>query len=164
MLRAGGVRRVAIGSAGLRVTPGQPICTEVAERLAGLEVNPTHRTRSLRTQDVEGASLVLVAERRHRATIVRMSPRASARTFTLRVAAALCAASGLHAASSSSAASVEAFAARLHLARGLIGPIELDIADGHRGTPRQHRRTLDEVGAAASAIANAFLGDDQGRD
>lgn len=161
MLHAAGKQRIATRSAGLDVTPGRPICVEAAERLAEFEANGEHRARPLLAEDVETAGLVLVAERRHRAAIVRMSPTASARTFTLREAAALGVASRRHAASNEWGASVEAFAARLHEARGLIGTIELDIADGHHGTPREHRRTLDDVGVAASAIANAFLGSDE---
>lgn len=162
-LHAAGVQRVAVGSAGLEVTPGHPMCVEAYRRLAGAEVNGAHRARLLLAEDVESAGLVLVAERRHRAAIVRMAPGASARTFTLREAAALSAASAsrLRGASAAPDTSVEAFAARLHEARGLIGSIELDIADGHHGTPREHRRTLDEVGVAASAIASAFLGSDE---
>lgn len=161
MLREAGAQQVSIQSAGLKVTPGHPMCAEAAQRLPDSESNASHRARTLLAQDVESASLILVAQRRHRATIVRMSPAASARTFTLREAAALGVASRLHGASLASGASVEAFAARLHEARGLAGPIALDIADGHHGTPREHRRTLDGVSVAASAIANALLGRDQ---
>ena len=157
LLSAAGVQRVAVASAGLDVAPGHPICVEAAERLAQREAIGVHRARRLRVRDIESANLVLVAERRHRAAIVRMSPTSSARTFTMREAAALDAASRLSGAPVASGASVEAFAARLHEARGLVGPIELDIVDGHHGTPRQHRRTLDEVGAAASAIARSLL-------
>lgn len=157
MLAAAGSREVAVVSAGFDVLPGHRICAEVARRSAALGVQPEHRARPLHTEDVESASLVLVAERRHRAAIVRMSPSASARTFTLTEAAAL-GTVRRHDAPSAWDGSVEAFAARLHEARGLIPPIELDIADGHHGTPREHRRALDEVGASASAIANAMLG------
>lgn len=158
MLAAAGPEGAAVYSAGLHVIRGNPLCAEAARRLAEIEVDAGHRARLLRPQDVESASLILVAESRHRAAIVRMSPTASARTFTLREAAALGAASRRYDASIAWSTSVEAFAARLHEARGLIGPIRLDIADGHHGTPREHRRTLDDTAISASAIANAFLG------
>jgi protein-tyrosine phosphatase len=159
LLSAAGMQRISVGSAGLDVAPGHPMCAEAAARLAEREANGVaHRARSLQAGDIESANLVLVAERRHRAAIARLSPMASARTFTMREAAALGAASRLSSAPVASGASVEAFAARIHEARGLVGPIELDIVDGHHGSLRQHHRTLDEVGAAASAIARSLLG------
>lgn len=161
MLSPLSAERIAIRSAGIDVIPGHPMCTEAAARLAEPEATARHRARFLQPHDVEWASLVLVAERRHRAAIARMSPTASTRTFTLREAAALGAASSPNGASIASGATVEAFAERLHEARGLVGPIELDIADGHHRTPREHRRTLDHVGASTTAIANAFIGNDQ---
>ena len=158
LLREGGANGVDITTAGTHVRPGLPMCDDAAQRLPDLEAKATHRARNLVAEDVESASLILVAERRHRAAIVRISPTASARTFTLLEAAALGAASHLDGVSIASGESLEAFAARLHGARGLAGVIELDIADGHHRTPRRHRRTLDGIEVAASAIANALLG------
>jgi len=158
MLREAGAHWVVVDSAGIDVTPGHPICTAAAQRLPDVEANEAHRARPLLARDVESASLILVAGRRHRANVVRMSPTASTRTFTLRGATALGAVLRPQDVSIASGASVEAFAARLHEARGLVGPIELDIADGHHGTHREHRRALDDVDVAASAIANALLG------
>ena len=158
ILREGGVHAVALATAGTHVTPGLPMCEEAAERLPDLETNGAHRARPVEPEDIESAGLILVAERHHRATIVRMSPAASTRTFTLLEAAALSAIAPPDGASISSSGSVEAFAARLHETRGLAGAIELDIADGHHGSPRQHRRTLDGIEVAATGIANALLG------
>jgi protein-tyrosine phosphatase len=163
-LREAGVQGVVLDSAGIHVTPGRAMCATAAERLPDAQTSPAHRARALVPHDVEAADLILVAERRHRATIVRMSPAASARTFTLLEAAALGAASDPNGgpiapiASIASGGSLGAFAARLHEARGLAGPIEMDIADAHFRRPRQHGRTLDRVEVAASAIADALLG------
>lgn len=48
----------------------------------GLTDLEAHRGQQLEREDVEGADLILVATRDHRADVVRLSPLASARTFT----------------------------------------------------------------------------------
>lgn len=158
VLREAGAQRVALASAGTDVTAGLPMCRAAAERLPDLEATSAHRARALTVGDVATADLILVAERGHRAAIVRMTPTASTRTFTILEAAALAGAARSHEISIASGPSVAAFAASLHEARGLTEPLELDIADGHHGNGRRHRRTLDRVEFAATAVANALLG------
>ncbi len=149
---------IELSSAGLQVQPGRPLCDTVATRLDGIDVSDAHRASRLRPELIAEARLVLTAERAHRAAIVQLTPTASSRTFTLREAAALASVSGTADQASPAETNIEMFAARLHGARGLFAPIDLDITDGHLRSRREHRRALDEIDDAIQVIADGLLG------
>lgn len=131
--------------------------TEVDARLSGFEVgtDPMHTSQPLTVDMVEGASLVLTADRQHRRSILMASPRQRDKVFTLRQAARLSqwlvsdegalpvardrAAGnvveldpldprfGVPPLPTSAEARQEWFVAELHAARGLVGQV-----DAHR--------------------------------
>lgn len=92
VLRAGLGPTVAVSSAGIRAEEGAAICALVASRRGepgwGAEAEE-HRARRVTPEMVEGAGLVLAASREIRGELVRLAPRARARTFTMKEAARL---------------------------------------------------------------------------
>lgn len=75
-------------------TPGQQLICDMAAGRLGASMRAatfsvSHRSRALTVEDTEGADLILTAERAHRSAVVRMSPIARARTFTLKEALVL---------------------------------------------------------------------------
>ena len=141
--------QVELRTAGTSVSPFSGYCPTVAE-----VIGPTagglldrHRSRPLDRDAVEAADLVLVMEREHRGRVVTIAPSASARTFTLREAAALAGAlrqrrgrsHGPAALTGSGGGTLDlpGFVRAMHDARGSTGPVE-------------HPRSLAErVGRAA---------------
>lgn len=59
-----------------------PAAAVLAARRVGVELDG-HTARSLDDSDIDDADLVLVASRRHRRDVVRRSPRAATRVFTI---------------------------------------------------------------------------------
>ena len=77
--------RFVVGSAGTWGHTGAPMEPFALSTLASYGVDgAAFRARELTVEHVRGADLVLGASREHRAAAVRLLPRASARTFTLR--------------------------------------------------------------------------------
>jgi len=73
-----------VESAGTHALEGLSVSPRTVSALRGLGVIPTvHRSRQLRSEDVEGADLVVVMERDHVAYVRRNFPQASFKTATL---------------------------------------------------------------------------------
>jgi protein-tyrosine phosphatase len=73
-----------VESAGTHALEGLAVSPRTASALKGLGARlPVHRSRQLRSEDVEGADLVVVMERDHVAYIRRNFPGASFKTATL---------------------------------------------------------------------------------
>lgn len=149
-------------------------------RARGLELPTDDGTRQLDAAVLERASLVLVAERRHRAHAARVDPGARSRTFTLVEAAAL--ATGVRAVDplvadpsrATAVATVEEalreVAADLHAARGSVElpgsaaagrrlpwrssgvASGIDLLDVHERSARVHRRSLQQLDGALEAV------------
>jgi protein-tyrosine phosphatase len=84
--------RVALtaSSAGTHAMIGHSVEPNAALVLAGLGASAERFTaRQLMVEDIETADLILTMARHHRDAVLRMSPRALSRTFTLREAADL---------------------------------------------------------------------------
>jgi protein-tyrosine phosphatase len=82
--------RFEIGSAGTWAMDAAPIQPEAAATLEALGGDPGgFVSRDLTPELIESADLVLAATREHRGAVVSMSPRAAARTVTLRELARL---------------------------------------------------------------------------
>ena len=150
-----GLDRARVGSlielrtAGTSVSPFSGYCPTVAE-----VIGPTaggllarHRSRPLDHDAVEAADLVMVMEREHRGRVVTITPSASAKTFTVREAAALAGALRQRRGRRHGPAALTetrdgmldlpGFVRAMHDARGSTGPTE-------------HRRSLAErMGRAA---------------
>jgi protein-tyrosine phosphatase len=87
---------VIVRNAGVNAAAGEPACPEITRlaRSNGLvsRVLELHRSRPLTDEMIEGADLILAADRLLRAAIVKQAPPLSIdRTFTLREAAQLAA-------------------------------------------------------------------------
>lgn len=83
--RAGLARDVAVSSAGTAALVGRPMEPQAAALTAAYGGDPdAHVARRLEEWMVGSADLVLTMERAHRADVVRMLPRSSRNTFTLR--------------------------------------------------------------------------------
>lgn len=89
---SGGLERdgVRITSAGLLAADGDPMDPRSAAALVGLGGDPSgFRSRRLTSELTADADLVLTMTRRHRRSVLEMTPRGLRRTFTLREAAVL---------------------------------------------------------------------------
>lgn len=76
---------VEIISAGVAAWPGAPATWEAIQAAAELGVDlKEHRARSLETELIEKADLILTMEERHKSIILARFPKAEGKTFTLR--------------------------------------------------------------------------------
>ena len=80
---------VQVESAGVRGLVGEPIDADSAAALTALGGNPDgFAARRLDAELVQGADLVITANRKHRANVVRLDPSAARRTSGLPLRAA----------------------------------------------------------------------------
>lgn len=153
---------------------------ETLLRARGLDLPADDGTHQLDVAMLERASLVLVAEGRHRAHAARADPAARSRTFTLVEAAAL--AAGVRAADAVRATPVatpeEALrevAADLHAARGSVDLPDaaasgrrlpwrrtgvasgIDLLDVHERSARVHRRSLQQLDQALEGVVSLLV-------
>ncbi|WP_210509035.1 hypothetical protein [Naasia sp. SYSU D00057] len=157
-----------VWSAGTGSVAGQRICPLAAERLveAGLGDQAfAHHSRPLDSADVEAADLVLVASAEHRAEVARLSPRATARTFTLAEAVRLGSVVRMPVGAPRLPDLVHDLqAARPLLASGRmerhgrhrppsVSTAAIDIVDGHVMSAAEHRATLRRVRDSVEQIA-----------
>ncbi|MGM7679302.1 hypothetical protein [Microbacterium sp. A94] len=169
--------RITVSSAGMRANDGDRICTMVAELHndddGWREQAGEHRTSIVTAESVENAGLVLGASREIRGDLVRLSPVARDRAFTIKEAAYL----GRGFIGQGDVRVVE-YLEHLDRARARTTPLTaagsnakrlslfsrtrrnsdpMSIADRHGG--RGHRETLAEVETAIGAIVAQLNGD-----
>lgn len=78
-------RAIEVTSAGIGALVGEPMMPESAETLVGYGGDPSgFVARALEPDQIDAADLVLGLTRQHRAAVVTMVPRASAKNLTLR--------------------------------------------------------------------------------
>jgi protein-tyrosine phosphatase len=149
----------SVSSAGTRAAYNHPACREAGRLLERLGLDQAgHQPRQLTRELIDGAQLVLTAERDHRAAVARLAPEARWRTFTLREAAALAVEAARAAdprgdlGQAAPADRLADFVEELNRARGLVEPT-FDIADGHGSSVRRHRAALQLVDEAVAGIA-----------
>lgn len=84
---------VHVISSGVRAREREGMCPHITEGVlpkdAAARALQVHIPRQLAPSQIDVAQLVVTADRSHRSAVVRMSPNAQARTFTLREAATL---------------------------------------------------------------------------
>lgn len=149
--------------------------------MAGSEGGPSdHRARLLTAQLVDDADLVLVAAYEHRAAVAQLRPTARRKTFTMKEASvfiqSMVAVPALSPQGGSGASenAVGLIVRQLNDMRGMgrlaapkpsfaIFPrrpsdstAHAEIADGHWGNLRAHRKTLREVALASQAIGSGL--------
>ncbi|RNL55437.1 hypothetical protein [Arthrobacter oryzae] len=177
---------VSVSSAGTAAAPAAPMCPRAlaAAPKSGERTGAHHRSRLLTAQQLEDADLVLVAAFEHRTAVARLQPGARRKTFTLKEAAAFIqgmaderlpdrvGATGAVA----TAAGIGALAREMNDLRGTgMLPAEVrrinlfprraaasssqfEVADGHWGTARAHRKTLGEIARASHVVGGALAG------
>ena len=144
-LAASGIHVTSAGTSGAEGVP-MDARTARALRKAGYDA-PESLSRGISTELVESADLILTASRRHRTQIVRMSPEALAKTFTMREFARYCllALEHLGDANQSPAERLSVAVAFAQNNRGLRFPAQAedeDIPDPAGRSRWAHRRTL----------------------
>ncbi|KJL29531.1 hypothetical protein [Microbacterium oxydans] len=148
--------RWVVGSAGTEASPGRRACrysVEVVVTALG------HLSTPLTMADLDAADLVIAASLAERSLIVRKSPSARSRTFTLREALLL-------GEQQVSAASLAEYADVLDSRRGTLDlPTQrslpwrretghpLDVVDVHHLGIRTHRRGLQKAAADTRTLA-----------
>jgi protein-tyrosine phosphatase len=177
LLRQGWLDGPAAGwqvwSAGTRAAPGvNGPCREAAAWLADRDIDLFgHVPQRLTAQHVADADLVVALGREHRAAVVRLSPGAAARSFTLTEAVTLL---GHVAESAATPSPPDEVVRRLHAARGGVRVPErrrsrwrpravhvdgtsldgLDVADAHTDRGVRHQQVLSRLGSLAPALAH----------
>jgi protein-tyrosine-phosphatase len=149
---------VQVDSAGVRGLVGEPIDADSAAALTALGGDPAgFAARRLDAELVQGADLILTANRKHRANVVRLDPSAARRTFTMRELAWLAGLVDLDALPASDPrARLEAAVREVAAARGSVRPDDrhdLDVQDPYGSPPAVHRQTTDAIAATSSVTA-----------
>lgn len=177
----GALADTTVSSRGLDVNAGRPICDLAAGRLGGSSraamFSDAHRSAQLRTEDADGADLILTAERMHRSAVARVAPMARARTFTLKEALVLVSVltDEVHAGRHRRPGSLAEVVELLHDVRGSIPLIEppmqtsvfhrdralpaadpLALVDGHEDAAL-HRHATDESYQVALTLGSRLV-------
>lgn len=152
--------RVIVESAGVRAVVGHPIQEQMAGLLRADGVSAADfAARQLTPRLVGGADLILVADRRHRESVVRMAPAALRRTFMLKEFVRL----ALQVTETDRPEPVE------ERVRWLIGRVPMmrgrdpvaegadDIADPYGGSVDDYRVAYDDVRHAVAALVGGPL-------
>ena len=154
----------SVWSAGTHAMVGYPMPPEAAalSRRAGLDPD-AHQGQQLTPTMVDLADVVLTASREHRAAVVKMLPRASRRTFTLREFARIAewvaadsASPGGPPAPADPAALIEEVASSRGLATPAARPDDDDIIDPYRRAPEVYAEAERLITQAVDTVARAF--------
>lgn len=171
LLRRGLAERddIEIASAGTHAHDGEPMCALVAGRMTDRAGRLASGSRTLTADLLEQATLVLTASKDVRADVVKLSPLARDRTFTMVEAAHR--GSGFALSDHQDGGSLSDYVEHLDRARATLGAVPvrahrwgrhsddgISIEDRHGSRDRLHNKTLDEVEAAVGAIATQLGG------
>jgi protein-tyrosine phosphatase len=148
-----------VESAGTIADDGAVMDETAAAQSLRLGGDPSsHRSRYLTAEIVEGADLVLTAERSHRAAVVSLAPRASRRTFTIKQFARVL--DGLEPGDLANVRSPQDLVDRVARLRGVVpppaDPADDDVDDPYRRSEATHERVADEIDAALATVADAL--------
>lgn len=174
-----GFGAVRVASGGVKAATGAGVCELVRASQTGrswAEFLGAHRAAPVTKEQLGRARLILTASREMRGALAVLEPSARTRTFTLREAELLGAGfggGGSYGATRAGASAVSAFAHYANARRGSVSPPNprrsflpwmrretdpLTIEDGHNGSAREHRATIEEVQSTALAIAALITG------
>lgn len=171
-------------SAGTTARDGSEICKRGAMALSrapgGPDFAETHRSRTLTSEIIEGAALILVASAQERSAVARISLEARARTFTFVEAALL----AQHAAdwigdpttvaTHAAPLSVASLAQNMHRSRGTaLGnsrphhgwfgrgkssrAAAMDVGDAHMGEGSRHSAVFADLRWASEQLSKAVV-------
>jgi protein-tyrosine phosphatase len=148
-----------VESAGTRALVGARVDPEVVEALWGLGVDAGGwRGQQVTGDQIDRASLIVVASREHRTAVARMRPRALGRVFTLRQLVRLLEAAR-HEDGALPRLSAADLARRCALARGLTGPsagADDDVPDPFGRTHADYVAAMDLMTPGVFALAAAL--------
>ncbi|WP_447654982.1 arsenate reductase/protein-tyrosine-phosphatase family protein [Microbacterium sp. M1A1_1b] len=148
-----------VESAGTIADDGAAMDGAAAEQSVRLGGDPSaHASRYLTPAIVDGADLVLTAERSHRAAAVQLAPRASKRTFTIKQFARVL--EGLEPGDLADVTTPQSLVERVARLRGTVpppaDPADDDVDDPYRRSTATHERVADEIDRALTIIADAL--------
>ncbi|GAA4360851.1 arsenate reductase/protein-tyrosine-phosphatase family protein [Angustibacter luteus] len=163
-LAEAGVRaeQVSVESAGIRALEDQAMTEQAQRQLAGLggEANG-FRARSLTAAMVEGADLVVTADRTHRSRVAQLVPRALRYSFTLRELGRLLEGADLAGLPQDPASRVRELPRVAVERRGQVRPArgELDdIDDPYGRSNSDYVRTTKQLVPTVDVLARAIIG------
>ncbi|WP_158437868.1 arsenate reductase/protein-tyrosine-phosphatase family protein [Naasia lichenicola] len=156
--RLSGIAGVQVHSAGTIARPGVPMtdqAIELSQRYGGQPDG--HMSRPLTAALIEGADLVLTAERSHRADVARLHPRASRFAFTLTQFARMI--DSIEPDALAKITSPQELVAAAAARRGYVqasSPEADDIADPYRRSQSVYDAAGASIDGAVTSIAAAF--------
>jgi len=153
---------ITVYSAGTQALVGHQM-PEIQQNIAmelGVRAPETHRAQQLTLQHVEAADLILAMEREHRSEVVRLSPRALRRTFSLRELSRIV---GIvqdedlaFEQESSLVDNLKVLVEAAAVNRGLAVPFEYpaddDVVDPYRRSEQTYHESRDQVVTALAAV------------
>ena len=135
-----------VASAGVQGWDRHPMDAMAAMELMRFGHTPgTFRSHAIDSYLVDSADLILTATKAHRSEVLALNPRALRRTFTLIEFAALC-----EKVEGAYPTELVAEAAR----QRSLAPADIDIGDPYRRSPEVHRKTADQIAAAAHTVGS----------
>jgi len=162
----GSATSFVVTSAGTMAQDGAPmddLAAEQSRRHGG--VPDGHVATYLTEKLAENADLVLTASREHRSAVVRLSPRATRRTFTLRQFARLADSLGVEELESAQDTSevVRLVAGQRGMIPPATAPDDEDVVDPYRRSIDFHERAAADVDGAVTSIVAALRAPDRRR-
>ncbi|WP_423917964.1 low molecular weight phosphatase family protein [Frigoribacterium sp. 2-23] len=163
---ADSVTPFVVMSAGTMAQSGQAMDATAAEMSRAYGGTPAdHEATYLTEMLVESADLVLTAGRDHRAAAVRLSPRASRRTFTLTQFAHLV--EGADPGELAAAEDPTQIVRLIASLRGMVAPFEHaddeDVVDPYRRGQAVHERAAADIDRAVTTIVSALRAGESSR-
>jgi protein-tyrosine-phosphatase len=151
-----------VESAGAQGLTGHPMDEDSAAALTELGGDDTgFRARKLDADQIRRADLILTANRKHRATVVRLDATAAQRTFTMREFARLAEEFDLASLPDVDAATrLQAVVEEIAASRGTVRPDEradFDVEDPYGGPPSLHTRVVAQIDAATTTTTDLLV-------
>lgn len=163
-----GADQVVVASAGTASLRGLPMEPFTVPALAAYGAVPgASSARDLAVEHLEAADLVLTATRQHRAAAVRLLPRASARTFTVREFGRLCEAvdpAVLPSGDLGERGRALVRAAAAQRGQVLVSPGEADVEDPYRGPASAYAACAQVLHDALQRPMDLLAGRPEGED
>jgi protein-tyrosine-phosphatase len=151
-----------VESAGAQGLTGHPMDDDSAAALRELGGDETgFSARKLDADQIRRADLILTANRKHRATVVRLDATAAQRTFTIREFASLAEQFDLTSLPDVDAATrLQAVVEEIAASRGTVRPDErsdFDVEDPYGGPPSLHQRIVAQIDAATTMTTDLLV-------
>ena len=156
----------SISSAGTHAMLGGSVPQEIIDFAASKNTSISgHNPQDLTAAKIASADLILTAERTHRSEVVSISPRASAKTFTIKQFARLCEEFDRHVESGeisvTNSLTPGDLVAEIADFRSIASPIDVassdDVADPYRRSQEAYDLANNEIDRATEQISYFLL-------